>query len=332
MIRSPGTSLVNASRRRSARALHILKTQGPASLLWDAAMVGLKPARARCESLLWRYRRTATDDALLKARVQGSRMYLNPDDVGISRELAIYRVHEPLSTRVLRQIAVKGMTVIDIGANIGYYALIESQGVGESGRVIAIEPVDSNYELLVKNVRENACANVTTMQIAIGDYIGVARMYLAKRSNCHSIIRRGASDNYSEVEITTIDKLVENLNLTSVDLLRMDIEGYEFKAIDGMIGTIRAHRPAIFLELHPHVKGVEDGACPRFIQRLKDLGYDVQYVIDRARDVPVRDWMAPIERMSIDDLLRDSRITTDRRPISVLFRARESWRASPSDD
>jgi FkbM family methyltransferase len=323
MHRSPVASLPDSGRRQRNRAYSILKAQGPLELVWDAAMVGLKPARARCEDFIWQRRRMRSHDDVLRARVQGSKMYLNPRDVGISKELAIYKVHEPLATSVLRQIVTDGMVIIDIGANIGYYALIEAQGVGEGGRVLALEPVESNYALLVRNIRLNHYDNTTPIQVAIGDYTGKAKMYLSGKSNCHSIVRRSSSDESSEVDIMTLDRFVDAHGLTSVELVRMDIEGYEFTALDGMIGTLREFRPLIFLELHPHIKTVDEDAGLNFVCRLRDLGYDVQCVIDRVRDVPLRSWMAPVERMSIGELLQDSRLTTDRRPVSVLFRPRD---------
>jgi FkbM family methyltransferase len=313
-------SLLDTGRRQRERAYRIFKSQGPVELAWDATMVGLKPARARCEDFLWRLHRTKARDELLRARVQGNKMYLSPDDVGISKELAIYKVHEPLSTRVLRQIVTEGMVVVDIGANIGYYVLIESKGVGSSGRVIAVEPVEANYALLERNIRLNRCENVTPVKMAIGDQTGTAKIYLSRKSNCHSILQKGSADESSEVSIMTLDGLVEQQGLKAVDLVRMDIEGYEFVAIEGMIETIRAFRPMIFLEVHAHLTTLKEGAALGFVHRLKDLGYNVHCVIDRVRDVPLRSWMAPVEEMSIDDLLQDSRLTTHRRPISVLFR------------
>lgn len=323
MRRLGAAAFLSRGRRQRDRAYSILKAQGPMHLAWDAAMVGLKPARARCEDLIWKHRRSRARDPLLRARVQGSKMYLNPQDAGISKELALYNVHEPLATSVLKSVVSDGMVVIDIGANIGYYALIEAQGVGERGKVLALEPVDSNFALLVRNIRINDYRNLTPIQVAIGDHNGKAIMYLSRKSNCHSIVRRSASDETSEVEIVTLDRFVEVQGLTSVGLIRMDIEGYEFTALDGMLGTLRELRPLVFLELHPHIKTVAEDAGLTFVRRLKELGYDVQCVIDRVRDVPLRSRMALIEQMSIDELLRDSRLSTDRRPVSVLFRPRE---------
>jgi FkbM family methyltransferase len=332
MRASAMASLLDTGRRQRERAYRIFKSQGAVELAWDATMVGLKPARARCEAFLWRLHQTKARDEVLRARVQGSKMYLNPDDVGISKELAIYKVHEPLSTRVLRQIVTEGMVVVDIGANIGYYVLIESKGVGSSGRVIAIEPVEANYTLLQRNIRLNSCENVTPVNVAIGDHTGIAKIYLSRKSNCHSIVQKGSADESSDVRIMTLDGLVEQQGLKTVDLLRMDIEGYEFVAIEGMIETIRAFRPMIFLEIHPHLKSLNEDAALGFVRRLKGLGYNVQCVIDRVRDVPLRSWMAPVEEMSIDDLLQDSRLTTHRRPISVLFRPGEDGATSESMD
>jgi len=80
-------------------------------------------------------------------------MHVHRFDRGIGKELVCYREHEPTATALLKTFLREGMTILDIGANIGYYALLEARSVGPSGRVVAVEPEPRNAALLRRNVQ-----------------------------------------------------------------------------------------------------------------------------------------------------------------------------------
>ena len=82
--------------------------------------------------------------------VNGSKLFLVPNDKGISRELLIFKVHEPIHTMLIKKEIKQGMTCLDVGSNIGYYASLESKLVGEEGKVICIEPSPINFRYLQK--------------------------------------------------------------------------------------------------------------------------------------------------------------------------------------
>ena len=88
--------------------------------------------------------------------VNGYKMSLLPNDDGISTELALFNIHEPLNTQLIAKNLNKGMICFDIGANIGYYTLLESKIIGDSGKIIAIEPSPLNFQQLKKNYMEIA--------------------------------------------------------------------------------------------------------------------------------------------------------------------------------
>ncbi len=72
--------------------------------------------------------------------VNGYKLALVPNDEGISTELALFNVHEPLTTKILKTNLKTGMVCLDIGSNIGYFVSLESNIVGDSGKIYAIEP------------------------------------------------------------------------------------------------------------------------------------------------------------------------------------------------
>lgn len=119
--------------------------------------------------------------------VNGSKMYLDLADEGLSRDLIVDGVREAYALETVKRELKEGQVVVDIGANIGYYALLEARIVGTSGKVYAIEPVPGNVEILKKNIELNGYSNVEVHQLAIGGEKGLARLYVRNRRNLSSM-------------------------------------------------------------------------------------------------------------------------------------------------
>lgn len=77
---------------------------------------------------------------------------MNPDDLGISRELLVYGSHEPAATRLLDGFLEEGVTVVDVGANLGHYVLHEKRAIRDRRRIVAMEPAPRNVGLQRRNV------------------------------------------------------------------------------------------------------------------------------------------------------------------------------------
>ena len=92
---------------------------------------------------------------LIKKRIFDFRMFLNPIDRGISRTLILFGVRELDHKKILELVLKKNMKVFDLGANIGYYVLMESELICNKGKILAIEPVKKNMQLLEKNLKLN---------------------------------------------------------------------------------------------------------------------------------------------------------------------------------
>jgi FkbM family methyltransferase len=144
----------------------------------------------------------------------------------------------------------EGDVVLDIGANIGYYVLIESQIVGASGKVYAVEPVQENIELLKKNLQLNNIKNVETYQLAFGQCNEESEIYLSSSANLCSMDKKtvgGANIGTQKVSQVTPDTFLKNK--LSPSLIRMDVEGYEYEIFKGMPQTLKGDLK-ILVELH----------------------------------------------------------------------------------
>lgn len=139
-----------------------------------------------------------------------------------------------------------GMTVVDLGANLGVFATRAAKRVGPSGRVVAVEPHPDNFRRLKANGERNGLANLACVNAAAGDHEGEARLFVHERGINHSLVR--GSGMSVPVRLTTVDALVAELGLTRVDFLKVDIEGVAPEALRGASGTLRRFRPLIALE------------------------------------------------------------------------------------
>ena len=192
-------------------------------------------------------------DRLLRAIVpqsvelHGVRIVMNPDDPVVSGAITL-GVYEKPETRFFLSVCRQGMIYVDIGANIGYYTALGALRVGPSGRVVAIEPDPECYGYLVQTVGANHFCNVSTVQKAVSGSLGAATLYrnLSNRGD-NRLYPNELSQNQIIVETTTVDKLLPELGIASVDLIKMDIQGFEGHAFSGMGNTLAQERPLIIL-------------------------------------------------------------------------------------
>jgi FkbM family methyltransferase len=180
--------------------------------------------------------------------------------------------------RFVRTVA-RGSVVFDLGANVGYYTLLVSVLAGPEGRVFAVEPLPRNLRFLREHVRLNRAANVTVLDAAVSDRSGTAWF---EESDSMS---RGHIDSRGTIAVRTValDDLVESGELPRPDLLKIDIEGAEYLALQGFRRTLLAAHPVIFLSTHSTAVHAE---CCQFLQ---SLGYAIQPIdgkpLDRSRDI-----------------------------------------------
>lgn len=300
--------------RKLGVARRVLQSEGLWVLVWEIFCQGLKPLLKIYESLAWRW---SCASGCLSFEVHGSVLTVLPGDHGISRELSAYRTHEPLASKLLKQFLKPGMNVVDIGGNLGYYALLEARTVGDAGRVIAIEPVAANFAQLSKNIYRNGYGNILLHNVAVGATNGTATMYIGKKSNWHALYPVPWKTREITVAVSTLDAVLAQHNLCSVDLIRMDLEGYEVEVIHGMVETIENYSPRLLVELHPHVAGAD--AILGLLRHLRVLGYDIAWLLDSERDQPIRSWFLRPEKIHLEELFKDPRIITGTRALHVFF-------------
>lgn len=185
-----------------------------------------------------------------ETKVLGHRMLLDKCD---SLELAVRGVYEPLETQIACGLIPQGGVVVDIGANIGYYTLLAARAVGATGQVYAFEPEPENFSLLVKNLRLNGYAHVQAQNAAVSDATGTLKLFVSSENKGdHRVYDAGNEKRPSvTVRVFRLDDYFAD-DIPQIDLLKMDIQGAEGRALEGMRGVLLSRPPrAILTEFWP---------------------------------------------------------------------------------
>ncbi|HEX5734955.1 MAG TPA: FkbM family methyltransferase [Blastocatellia bacterium] len=235
----------------------------------------------------------------------------------ISREVCFMGRYEPQQSALLQRLLQPGMTFVDVGANWGYFTLLAAHLVGDSGRVISLEPDPRIFRLLESNLVRNNLSHVTALQLAAMDKNGTVNLsgYDEERDNWGlSKVVRGAVDNSPlfPVEARQLDEVLDEQTVERVDVLKMDIEGAERMALRGMQEGLAGQRyRSILLEMHPSILAEHGHSTKDVLDLLLSHGYRGWWIdhspeairhASYARSLDLRRFLSPLGAASnIDD-------------------------------
>jgi FkbM family methyltransferase len=188
----------------------------------------------------------------------------------------VYGTWEPKVVRAVTEIVRPGMTVIDIGAHVGFYSLFFAKCVGTGGRVFAFEPLPGNFALLQKNVRLNQLRNVHVRNQAVfsrTQQITITTSDDQPNPGNGSIHNEAGHEHY-RVEAVSMDEFCEEQSLRP-DILKMDVEGTEYDVLLGAKETINRCRPNLLIELHHFDGNLAANPVPKLLAAWR---YQVQWI------------------------------------------------------
>ncbi len=163
-----------------------------------------------------------------------------------------YGAYELPTIKFFRNYAKKNMTIIDVGANVGYHTLILSQIAGETGKVFSFEPEINNLNLMKENIALNHFKNIEVLRKAASSQNGSIKLYLSNSDNLgvHSTVycAETLSKEYEEIEAVRLDDFAKENNI-KVDFVKIDVEGAETDVLAGMDTILKTHRPILVVEL-----------------------------------------------------------------------------------
>lgn len=241
--------------------------------------------------------RTLMPEDGLPLRIHGHKMFTQGlRSFKLSDEVMLSDSYEREQTILFRRLVGGGMTVVDVGADVGYYTLLAARAVGEKGRVFAFEPEPQNYNLLLRNVRVNGYRNVVLLRKAVSDRAGRVKLFLSQRgAGQHSLYSSGDGERSVTVDAVSLDGFFGD-GKRPIDVVKMDIEGAEMPALLGM-GRIAKRNSdlKLFVEFYPD--GFKrSGYTPReFWGRLSEIGFDFIYLInERERKLEQADFRSAV--------------------------------------
>jgi len=144
----------------------------------------------------------------------------------------------------------KGDIVVDAGANIGVFTVKAAKAVGDEGMVIAIEPEQDNLKFLERNVLANGLRNVVIISRGVWSSKDTLKLFIRGQTGHHSLVLHDGAHRFAEVEVDTLDNILEELGIHKVDFIKMDIEGAEIEACKGMAKTLSDNDVKIAIEVH----------------------------------------------------------------------------------
>ena len=207
----------------------------------------------------------------------------------IPRDIYYLGEYERWESRYLRRVVKPGWIVVDVGANIGYYAMLFGKLVGGSGAVHAFEPAASTHRSLVRNVALNHADNVHVHRLALSDRRRESRLVRFDLNPALNRIAQPGEAGAEDIRVTTLDAFVEDAHLSRLDLIKVDIEGAEGEFLGGAEATITRFSPILMIELNA-------GALERFGCRPEEIRERIAamgYAIRR----PTWRGMVPVDRL-----------------------------------
>jgi FkbM family methyltransferase len=217
-------------------------------------------------------------------------MYVDATDVGLSSHIMLDGYWEMWVTEVLVSRLRRGMTVIDVGANIGYFTMIMADLVGARGSVHAFEPNLAIAGLLAKSAHVNGFRErVTLHPEPLGDEEGRRVMLHVPENYPGGATIVPAPDNLQEDTLLSMRRLDSYEALLDADIIKIDAEGAEQAIWRGMSGLLARNRPmTIFIEFM--LTRYEDPGA--FIDEMLEYGFALHFV---SAGIPLR----PISRKEI---------------------------------
>lgn len=219
----------------------------------------------------------------------GISLFLDISDVV---DWSIYFDFEDKTFQEIERLTKKGDTIIDIGANIGYVSLLCSQKTKANGKIYGFEPDRYNRDKFKKNSSLNTDLAVEIVPMAVGAKRGWVSMDVRKSHNrgMNQVIENLDRQSTS-VELITLDEFVTSKSITKVDLIKIDVEGYEMDVLKGGENMLTSFLPKLVVEVDDKNLIQYGSSAFELIALLEKKGYSL-YNADTKKTVSSQDNMS----------------------------------------
>jgi FkbM family methyltransferase len=231
----------------------------------------------------WRDSSGTKGRARLDIRINGPAVGREPHQVTIDRQTRLWvptewdsrtiAAHERPVLRELQKIVRPGDVVYDIGANVGLFSIVLARRIGDAGWLYAIEPNPVCVSFLSANFARIRARRFTILPLAVSDRrcecaftVNYATTFVGAGSDSATSIAKPG--HQIRVDADRLDAIVDTWDLRPPNLIKIDIEGAEAIAIDGMLQTIARYRPTLLIELHGR------GPAAQTVSKVDPLRYE----------------------------------------------------------
>jgi len=180
------------------------------------------------------------EEKLEKIKLLDFEMLVDLRDIGdLTSSLVTRGTYDSLMTDVIKHHVREGTRCVDIGANIGYFTLILSKKVKETGVILAYEPEKRNYNLLTRNLELNQVTNVFPTLGAVGAKPEHRILHTSKSYFGSHSLREGVSKGKKDVELVKVDTLDNQVGTKVIDFIKVDVQGAEYEVLQGMQAILK---------------------------------------------------------------------------------------------
>lgn len=188
----------------------------------------------------------------------------------------VYGTTEFYGTNLFKALLEPGATVVDVGANLGEYTLVAAKYAGPTGAVFSFEPLPDNFQLLEKSIHENDLKNITLSRLALSnrDGDGILNVPANAHSGTASLVASRPTDRKFPVRCARLDTVLERDPARRVDIMKVDVEGFESEVFEGAAHTLAVDKPMVLFEVNGLGDSAE-GVSARSIGVLRSHGYEL---------------------------------------------------------
>jgi len=172
---------------------------------------------------------------ILITTVEGFDIYIDPlRDLGVERSIYYTGTMEPGTVSNLKSLISISDTIIDVGANIGFLSIIFSKLVGENGKILSFEPLESTRKLFIENIGLNSLKNINVFECALGSRADNLPIFPHGKNRGMASLMKHDSDNgipAENISVKTLDSIIGIEN--KIKLIKIDAEGWELEVLKG---------------------------------------------------------------------------------------------------
>ncbi len=168
-------------------------------------------------------------------------------------------------------------TIIDIGANIGFTTLCAAR-ICHNGTVISFEPSSHNLKKCLRNIELNNPNNVRVFPLGVGSESKFLYLHVRHKTNLGMNQVAMESDGNEKIEIITLDEWIPANSISKVDVIKIDVEGFEMEVLKGAESVIRKFRPKLFIEVNNQFLKSFGSSALQLISWLKTMDYRIMNI------------------------------------------------------